>query len=257
MKNPRHIVITGASSGIGAALALYYAQAGNILLLTGRDGARLAEIGDACRARGADVRLHQVDVCDRDAMGALLCAFDEDVPGGVDLVIANAGISSGSAGLDNIDRAVFAVNLDGVLNTIEPLVPRMCTRGRGQIALISSMASFNGWPGAPAYSASKGAVRLYGEALRGTLAPRGVAVNVVCPGFVISRMTDVNDFPMPLLMSAERAAQKIAHGLARDRGRIAFPWPVFLVVGMLGMLPYWLSDRILRRFPDKPLTPQQ
>ena len=105
-------------------------------------------------------------------------------------------------------RQIFDVNLGGVLNTLEPVLPAMLQRGRGQVAIISSLAAFRGWPGAPAYSASKGAVRFYGEALRGALHSSGVEINVVCPGFVVSRMTDVNQFPMPFLMSAEKAASE-------------------------------------------------
>jgi len=147
---------------------------------------------------------------------------------------------------------VLATNIDGVLNTIHPLIPRMRSRGRGQIAIMSSLAGFRGFPGAPAYCASKAAVRLMGESLRGELAALGIEVNVICPGFVRTPMTDRNPFPMPFLMEAERAARIIRRGLERNRGRIAFPLPVALAVRLLAALPDILADRLTRTAPRKP-----
>lgn len=248
------IVITGASSGIGAALALYYAQEGRVLGLTGRNAARLDEIALACRGKGAEIVCGVVDVCDRDGMAAWLSDFDDAHE--VDLVIANAGISAGTDGVINGEkpeqvRRVFDVNLTGVLNTVEPLLGRMVARGGGQIALMSSLAGFRGWPGAPAYCASKAAVRVYGEALRGAMREAGVRVNVICPGFVVSRMTAVNDFPMPFLMQADRAASLIAKGLARNKGRISFPLLLFLVVWGLAALPDFMAQSFLCKTPSK------
>lgn len=252
MRDPRGIFITGASSGIGEALALSYAATGVRLLLTGRDSGRLADLAARCRARGADVATTAIDVTDRDAMAAWITARDGEVP--IDLVIANAGISAGTGGGVETEaqaRAIFATNLDGVLNSIHPLIPAMVGRKRGQIALMSSLASFRGMAGAAAYCGSKAAVRIYGEALRGDLAPRGVTVSVVCPGFVVSRMTAVNRFPMPFLMDADRAAGIIRSGLAAGRGRVAFPFPTYAVSWLLGVLPPGLVDALLARAPRK------
>jgi short-subunit dehydrogenase len=116
---------------------------------------------------------------------------------------------------------------------------------------MSSLASFRGFPGAPTYCASKAAVRVWGEALRGDLSRHGIEVSVICPGFVVSRMTGKNDFPMPLLMSAERAAAIIKRGLARNRGRIAFPFSMYALSWLLGALPPVLTDPLLRRLPKK------
>lgn len=127
----------------------------------------------------------------------------------------------------------------------------MVARHFGQIALMSSLAGFRGWPGAPSYSASKGAVRFYGEALRGAVAHTGVKINVICPGFVRSRMTDQNDFPMPFFMEADKAACIIAKGLARNRGRIAFPWQMHFMSWFISILPDALAQKILKRFPEK------
>lgn len=252
MRDPRGIFITGASSGIGEALALSYAATGVRLLLTGRDAGRLDDVARRCRDQGADIVTTLIDVTDRMALGDWIRARDAEVP--IDLVIANAGISAGSGGgvgVEEQDRATFATNLDGVLNSIQPLIPAMVARGRGQIALMSSLASFRGLPGSAAYCASKAAVRVYGEGLRGDLAPHGVGVSVICPGFVVSRMTDVNRFPMPFLMPADRAARIIRRGLAAGRGRVAFPLPTYIVSWLLGVLPPGLVDRLVARAPRK------
>lgn len=249
---PRSILITGASSGLGEALALHYAAPGIRLALTGRDAARLQAVADAAAARGAEVSSETLDVLDAAAMAAWICAIDRTAP--LDLVIANAGVSGGTGGSGEDDaqaRRIFAINVDGVLNSVLPAVARMRGRGHGQIALMASLASFRGWPGAPAYSASKAAVRVWGEALRGQLRGAGIGVSVICPGYVRTRMTAVNRFPMPMLMDADRAAAIIARGLAANRPRIAFPWPVYAAVWLLALLPAGLTDRLLTRLPRK------
>ena len=253
MRDPRSIVITGASSGIGEELARAYAAPGVTLALTGRDALRLEAVAERCRAAGAVVETALVDAADRAAMAAWLTALDTRAP--VDLVIANAGISAGTGGgTESAEQArrIFQVNVDGVLNTVHPLLPGMQARGRGQIALMASLAGFRGMPGAPAYCASKAAVRVYGESLRGDLAGQGIGVTVICPGFVKSRMTAVNRFPMPFLMDAEPAAELIRRKLARNVGRISFPWPMAAAVWLLSALPARWVDRIAARTPRKP-----
>lgn len=249
---PRSILITGASSGIGAALAQVYAAPGVRLLLGGRDPARLDEVVAACHAAGADAEARTVDVADREAMAAWIEAADDAAP--LELVIANAGIS-GSArdGAPEAERtrAMFAINVDGTLNTLEPVLPRMLGRRQGHVALMSSLASFRGVPSAPAYCASKAAVRIYGEGLRGRLAGHGIAVSVICPGFVRTPMTAANPFPMPLLMSPERAAAIVRRGLERRRARIAFPLRLYLATRGLAAVPPALADRLLARLPAK------
>jgi short-subunit dehydrogenase len=249
-----HIVITGASSGIGAALARLYARPGVMLSLTGRNGERLSEVAQKCRALGAEVSEEAVDVTDAAGMEAFLKRADAQKE--IDLIIANAGIGAGTGKKKTGENPaqveeVFRVNWQGVLNTIHPLLPAMTARGRGQIALMSSLAGFRGWPGAPSYCASKAAVKVYGEGLRGALAGSGVKVNVICPGFVESRMTDENDFPMPFIMPVERAAIIIANGLSRDRGRICFPWHAHAIVWLLNLLPDVLAQQLLRPLPTK------
>lgn len=254
---PANILITGASSGIGAALALGYAKPGVTLGLTGRDGKRLRDIARACEEKGAHVLLEVTDVTDRAAMADLVARFDAEAP--LDLVIANAGVSSGThtPGLaqrgedEDQARGIFAVNLDGVLNTIWPVIRVMTPRRHGQIAIVSSLAGYHGLPGAPAYSASKAAVKAYGEALRPRLEPMGIRVSVICPGFVESRITAENRFTMPFLMSSARAAGIIRRGLADNRGLIAFPWPMRLISWGFAVLPAVMSEWLVRRLPRK------
>jgi short-subunit dehydrogenase len=252
---PSTVLITGASSGIGAALAAHYAAQGVVLYLFGRNAGRLEEVAASCRAKGAAVEAVALDALDRDGMKKKIEAADAKTP--LDLVIANAGISGGTGGAENLgwldaERRIFDVNLTGILNTIEPVLPRMAQRKRGQVALMSSLAGFSGWPGAPAYGASKGAIRLYGEGLRGAMAAHGVAINVICPGFIETPMTAVNRFPMPFMMKVDRAARLIAAGLSRNQARIAFPWPMYLLVGFMGLLPAWLSASLVAWLPGKP-----
>jgi short-subunit dehydrogenase len=244
--NPAVILITGASSGIGAALACEYAAAGRTLLLTGRDPGRLDEVAARARQAGAVVEGACLDVCDSGALEAWIVAMDERHP--IDLVIANAGTSGGHIEeRASRGKEVFAVNVAGLFNTVLPLLPRMRARGRGQIAAMSSIASFRGLPGFAFYCASKAAVRVYAEALRGELAPYGIGVSAICPGFVRSPMTDSNDFTMPFLMDAAAAARRIRKGLAANRGRIAFPLPMYVLGWAMMALPQPLTDLMLAK----------
>ncbi len=249
-----HVVVTGASGGIGAALALHYAQEGIVLSMTGRNPERLGETARQCRERGAQVHTGIIDVTNREGMETWLGGIDDANP--VDIVIANSGISAGTGGILHGEdpgqvRRLFEVNVTGVLNTVEPLLPRMIARGKGHVALMSSLAAFRGWPGAPAYCASKAAVKVYGEGLRGALRKTGVRVHVICPGFVRSRMTDANDYPMPFLIGADKAARIIASGIERNKGRIAFPLPAHCAAWMFGAMPDFLAQAILKKSPAK------
>lgn len=252
VRDPRSILITGASSGIGAALAVCYAARGTHLALGGRDAERLESVADQCRAAGAEVTAAVVDVTDGAATAQWIDATDAHRP--IDLAFANAGVALGTREVGDLDRVAagtFAVNVDGVFNTVHPVLRHMAGRGAGQIALVSSLAGFRGMPSSPAYCASKAAVRSYGEALRGWAGRHGVQVSVVCPGFVRSGITAQNRFPMPFLMDADRAASIIRKGLSRNRGRIAFPWPMYAVVWLMNALPSGLVDLMSNRLPDK------
>jgi len=249
----RNILITGASSGIGEALAHALAGPDSFLALSGRNAGRLHRVATDVEERGSVVDAKLVDVQDRQATADWIHRTDARNP--LDLVVANAGISGGTGALggesEDQVRDIFAVNLAGVLNTVLPAVSLMKQRGRGQIAIISSLAGFRGMPSAPAYSASKAAVKAYGEALRGELHEDGIGVSVVCPGFVKSRITDRNEFRMPFLMEADDAARIIVRGLERNRARISFPWPMHAAVWLLAALPPAWTDPFLRKAPKK------
>lgn len=248
MRHPRAILITGASSGIGEALALDYAAPGVFLALGGRDKARLESVADACRAKGAEVRSATIDVSDRETTAQWVSMIDQARP--IDLVIANAGVGmEGSGGKldEEAIRRTFAINLDGMLNTVLPLLPAMRVRQQGQIALVSSLASFVGLPQSAAYNASKAAVRVWGESMRIMLKPDHIGVSVICPGFVTTRMTEKHKFKMPFLMSAQKASAIIRRGLAHNKARIAFPLPTKSAVWLASTLPggvtAWLMGR--------------
>ena len=251
---PRSVLITGASSGIGEALALAYAAPGVTLVLSGRDAGRVEAVAGACRARGATAEGAVVDVRDQAAMERWIVEAEARAP--LDLVVANAGIARSGpaespAAEDARTRDIFDVNVNGVLNTVLPASHAMRARRAGQIAIVSSVVGYRGFPSTPAYAASKAAVKAWGEGLRVRLAADGVRLSVVCPGFVTSRMTATNRFPMPLLMDADRAAGIIRRGLERNRPRITFPLPTALAVWTLAALPPGIGDWMLSRLPMK------
>jgi short-subunit dehydrogenase len=203
-----------------------------------------------CRERGAEVIEACIDITD--AAGVAAWVNDVDGASPLDLVIANAGVQGGlwrdGAGesLDELHR-VMEVNFGGVSNTIHPVLPAMRRRRRGQIALISSLAALRGIPFSPGYCASKAAIRIYGEALRSWLAPEGIGVSVVLPGFVETPLSQTVRGPKPLMLLPERAANIIRRGLARGRRQIAFPYPLYLGTQLMRALPAALVDPILRR----------
>lgn len=247
------ILITGASSGIGKAVAEAYAAPGVTLLLIGRNAERLADITGFCSQKGADVEAIAVDVKDRAGMEKQIVEWDQRRP--VDIVIANAGVSGGTSmdapQSEEQFRSIIATNIDGTFNTVNPLIPRMKERKAGHIVLLSSMAGFRGMPNAPAYSTSKVAVRAYGDALRPLLRKDGITVTTVFPGFVKTPLTDVNTFPMPFLMDAEKAGAIIKNGLDAQKPFIAFPWPMHALSWLISVLPRCVGDVILNRAPKK------
>lgn len=247
----RVVIITGASSGLGAALAGLYAAPGVVLGLLGRDRHRLDAVAQGCTERGARVSVAAIDVTDRAGLASWLEEFDREHP--AELLIANAGTSAGpdpdspSEGAEMVERQV-RVNLLGMANTVEPLLSAFCARRRGRVALVASIAAFRGLPYSPGYCASKAGLRAYAEALRARLEPRGVGVTIVCPGFFASPMTDRFDGPTPFLASAEAAAHKVKRGLDRGRRRISFPWPLVFGLKFCDVAPAIIGDMILRRF---------
>jgi short-subunit dehydrogenase len=251
MRQPRTILITGASSGIGRALALAYAAPGIHLALIGRNEERLTEVANLVRTKNASVAIGAVDVRDREAMRDWIVAADHTLP--FDLVIANAGITSGLAdGAVSEEpaavRALLATNLFGVLNTIEPAIAPMAARHAGQLAIVGSLAGLRGLPFSPAYSASKAAIHAYAESLRGRLEPQGVLVSLVIAGFVKTPLNDSIDAVKPFEVSDAQAAAIIKNGLARGQAEIAFPATLYWATRLARALPPRLVDRLFTRF---------
>jgi short-subunit dehydrogenase len=236
----RVYIITGASSGIGRALAIALAGPGAVLGLLGRDAARLAATAEACASRGASVHVMSADVRRRDELRATILQFDSKHP--VDCVIANAGVSVGTSPAGDIESedetfALFEINLAGALATALPLIPLMRERRHGRIVFVSSIAALAPLPDAAAYSGSKAALLAYGLAMRERLRDDGVKVNVVCPGFVTTPMAADYLGWKPFEISPDDAARRILRGIKRDRAVIAFPWPLVLAARFQKMLP--------------------
>ena len=251
----RQIAITGASSGLGRALAVAVAAPGVTLHLTGRDAARLEDAAAACRAAGASVATTVLDV--RDA--AACTAWINGIPQ-LDLLIANAGISGGpGTGTEPSEqvRRVFDTNVSGVLNTALPAMDRMALQPanadgvRGRVAVVASVVGFVASPSAPAYAASKAAVQRWAEATDATSRRRGVRLHAVCPGFIRTPMTASNRFPLPFMISAEQAAARTLAGLAAGRLRVAFPRRTYWLSRLVGALPAPLLALGARAVPAK------
>jgi len=245
----KSVLITGASSGIGEAVAVECARRGAaVLFLGGRDRARLEGVAARCRELGAAVRTEVVDVTDEAAMRDWIEKSDADTP--LDLVFANAGIATGTENEANV-RRTFATNVGGVLNCALPAIECFRRHGGGQLVLTASIAGYAPLVGCPAYSGTKACVKAWGLAMRGFLKKENIRVNVVCPGFVRSRLTDVNTCPMPFFMEAPKAARIIVRRVLRDVPLIAFPWPMRLAVWWLSVLPARVTEWITAMLPEK------
>ncbi|MDR2527354.1 MAG: SDR family NAD(P)-dependent oxidoreductase [Rickettsiales bacterium] len=248
----KNILITGASSGLGKRLAIDFSNKGVNLFLFGRNEERLKDVVCVCEKRGAKVNYNMVDVRDKDKMKELIT--DLDNKNNIDLVIANAGISAGTFGGDEPNEdvyTIFDINIYGVLNTIEPLIPKMIERKKGQISIISSMSSFIGMSGCPAYSSSKSCVSHYGEALRGYLKQYNIRVSVICPGFIRTPLTAKNKFAMPLIMDVDKASGIIKKGIVKNKGMIAFPFSIYILLKFIRLLPFDFVNYIFSKLPEK------
>ncbi len=255
MKQDR-VLITGASSGIGEAIACALARPGATLILAGRDEGGVARVAASCRDRGAIVRPAVGDVTDEDFMRRTVAGN-----GSLDLVFANAGVSYGTppCGMESAEqvRRTFAVNLDGVMNTVLPAITLMMAQMpgddgvRGRIAVTASVAAFLAYPNTPSYCASKAAVDTWTVATGANLRPHGVLLTSICPGFVRTRMTARNDFPMPGLMEASAASDRILRAVAAGRRRAVFPGWIAAGSRVVGLLPTRAREELLRRQPSK------
>ncbi|HTT39303.1 MAG TPA: SDR family oxidoreductase [Burkholderiales bacterium] len=246
------VVITGASSGIGEALAVEYARRGARLGLIARRGDRLRALSEKLRV---DTALFALDV--RDSSALQRAARDYcDRFGGADVVVASAGVGAGTLTERAEDRALFQeildINVMGTVNTFQPFVAAMRAAGGGTLVGIASVAGFRGLPGSGAYCASKAAVIAYLEALRVELRGTGVAVVTISPGYIATPMTEKNPYPMPFLMRADRAAKRMVDAIERRTRHIVVPWQMGVVGLLLKMMPRPVHDAAFARAPRKP-----
>ena len=238
-------VVTGASSGIGRALAVALAARGGRVGAIARREPELRALAAEVHSRGGTLEVAVADVGDRASVGAAIRALAGKL-GAVDLLIANAGVSefSGAASM-NVPavETMMRVNFLGVVYAFEAVLEPMIARRGGHLVAMSSLAAYKGLPGSAGYCASKAAVNNYVEALRIELRAHRVAATTVCPGFIDTPMTKQNTEPMPFLMTAERAAEKILRALPRRPAVYDFPWPMRLLM----RLAKWAPDRLIAR----------
>lgn len=246
------VVITGASSGLGTALARHYAAEGAAVGLIAR---RHVPLQALAAEHPAGYRLQLADVRDATGMRAAAQALVA-AQGLPDIVFANAGISIGTlteaAEDEQPFREVLETNVIGVMNTFQPYVAAMRERGHGILVGIASVAGYRGLPGAAAYSASKAAAIRYLESLRVELRGSGIHVITICPGYIVTAMTAKNPYRMPFIMDADRAAAAIAGIVARRKSYAVIPWQMALVARLMHVLPRPLYDAIAARAGRKP-----
>jgi short-subunit dehydrogenase len=244
-----HVVITGASSGLGEALAIEMGRRGHTLGLVSRRLDMLGEVAEKVRATGAKAAIAAADCTDREAVHRAVASLVE-VNGPVDLLVANAG-GGGPTPATKIDAAKIVgqmrLNFEGVVYAFEAVLPAMVARKAGHVAAVSSLAAFKGMPGDGAYSASKAAVSVLCDAFGLELAAHGIAVTTIHPGFVRTPMTAKNKFPMPFMMDADRAARIMADGLERRKREINYPFPTMILARLARWIPARLLMAILNR----------
>lgn len=262
-RSPLRVFLTGASSGIGVALARHYARQGARLGLVARREAVLAALAEELSALGAEVAIYPLDVTD---VAALAAAGKDFIArfGAPEVVIANAGVSAGTLTEHAEDLAVFRrivdTNLLGMAATFAPFIAAMRdavrTEGAGdfgrRLVGIASVAGIRGLPGAEAYSASKAAAIAYLESLRLEMRPDGIRVVTIAPGYIATPMTEINPYPMPFLVPADTAARRFAAAIARGTSYTVIPWQMGVVARLLRAMPNWLYDRLFVGAPRKP-----
>lgn len=251
-EQPRRLVITGASSGLGLALARHYLERGATIAAFARRGEVLQALAAEFPGR---VYCYALDV--RDAAAILHAANDFIARAGLpDVVIANAGVSVGTLTehAEDLDafQQVMDINVLGMVKTFQPFVAAMRAARQGTLVGIASVAGYRGLPGASAYSASKAAAISYLESLRVELRSSGVKVVTICPGYIKTAMTAVNPYPMPFILDADEAAGRIALAIKRQAVFAVIPWQMDLVGRLLKCLPNWIYDRLFVNAPRKP-----
>ena len=249
MNKQQSILITGASSGLGKALAISYASKNTHLFLTGRNQKRLTETKTLCQQNGATVTTKILDICDKVKSKKWIQDITKNYS--LDIVIASAGISTNtSMALDTEDQLYncFETNVGGVLNTVIPTIDYFTKHKKGHIVIISSLAGYVALPNCPDYTASKAAVRAFGHSLRNKLSRHNVKVTVVAPGFIDTPIVEKNHFPMPMIMSAEKAALIIKERLKKNPPTIAFPLPMYFLSWFLGSIHRRVFDIVTKLF---------
>lgn len=251
-------MITGASSGIGWAVAKLLASKQCKVGLVARRQEKLEELADLIRRNGGSALVAPADVSNRQQTFAAIESIRSQL-GPIDLLFANSGVGRPTPlepiEIDTVENMI-RVNVFGVVYAIEGVLPQMLQRGKGHLAAVSSLASYKGFPGESGYCASKAFVNVYMEGLRIQLRNRGIAVTTICPGFVKTAMTEVNEFPMPWLMDADKAARKIVRALARRRKVYNFPWQTTLLTKFACWLPDWVLAKTMMNYTeDRPAPP--
>ena len=250
------VFITGASTGIGQALARHYAAHGAVLGLAAR---RQTLLDSLAATLPTETACYALDVRNADALAAAAKDFMQRF-GVPDIVIANAGVSRGTLTEHAEDTAAFKAILEtnvlGMLYTFQPFMQGMIERGHGSLVGIASVAGIRGLPGAGAYSASKAAAISYLESLRVEMLAHGIAVTTIAPGYIRTPMTDANPYRMPFLMDADVAAAKFARPIAQKSRFVVIPWQMGIVARLMRLIPACLWDRLAKDAPHKPRDPQ-
>jgi short-subunit dehydrogenase len=251
-------IVTGASSGIGWALARALAGEGCKVGLVARRREQLADLAAQIEKSGGTVAFACADVAEREQAVAAIREVGGRL-GPVDLLIANAGVGAPTTvepfNVGDVEK-MFRVNVLGMVYALEAVLPQMLERRRGHLAAVSSIAAYKGLPGESGYTASKAAVNVFLDGLRVQLRSKGIAVTTICPGFVKTPMTEVNEFKMPWLLSADEAAHRIVRALKRKRKVYNFPWQMALLMKFARWAPDWLVERTMYTYNENPPFPK-
>jgi short-subunit dehydrogenase len=245
----RTALITGASSGLGRGLALWFAQRGTRVFAVARRKDHLAALAEEARAAGTTIEPVELDVSRADETVERIRAIDADC-GGLDMVVANAGVGGPTNGR-RFDWArakqILDVNVTGTAATLGAVLPQMVERKKGHVVGVSSLAAFRGLPKNAAYSGSKAFLRIFMESLRVDLRGTGVRVTCIYPGFVKSEMTANNPFPMPFLLETQDAVERMGKAIARGETEVTFPWQLSTAVRLMRVMPNPLFETVAKR----------
>ena len=240
----KSVFITGASSGIGEYIAYEYAKQGATIGLVARRKELLEKVSAKCEELGGKPIIYEVDVSNQSTTKN---AIDDFIAksGGIDIVIANAGIS-GKVDLDKGDSTeinrMLSTNILGVTNTVIPTLPTMIKQNSGRVVVISSIAGFRGLPGRSGYSASKAAVRFMANSWRSSFAKNGISFTTICPGFIDTDMTNKHKYKMPFLMDVDVFAQKMVNAIEKKKKTYVVPWQWRFVIPIIKAVPEWLLN---------------